>query len=163
MPTALVRPDPTSFAARLNDVLAAEGYDDRGGNKRLASEFGVKPPVVSDWRKGRYLPTPARVDAMATRWRIPYEWLYWGRGQRPSLLRGAEHSNPRSAQTDRAIDDLRVAVSALVALVAARSPDEASALSVTFRKHLPDDSLREGLLSELLSVLDDAATKRPPP
>lgn len=163
MPTDPQRPDPAAFAKRLKLCLTANGYDERGAGKRLAEEFDVKPPVVSDWRKGRYLPTASRVRAMAALWQVPYDWLYWGEGPGPNFAPPpspkADKGHARSKQTERAIDDLRVAVSALYALVAARSSVEAESLAKAMKKHLPADSLQDSLLTELLSVLAAGAER----
>lgn len=167
MPTVTELPDAKAFAARLNRCLAVNGYDERGGNIRLATEYDVRPPVVTDWRKGRHLPSPSKVRRMAQAWRVPYDWLYWGEGNEPSPVRETPPAylvEPRSSsKRDDAIYDLRVAVSALYAVMAAERPAEATAIAASLRSKVKPERLkdRDGLLGELLSVLDEA--RRSPP
>lgn len=156
MPTAHELPDPAAFSQRLNACLERFGYSERGGGKRLADEFGVKPPVVSDWRRGRFLPSAAKVRAMAKQWRVPYDWLYWGEGRSPFTGVGEARTAyaPKTSGQDSAIDELRIVVSALIAVLAAKRPAEAAALSAALKRTVSPEKLREGLMVELLSVLD---------
>lgn len=165
MPTDTELPNAKAFSERLNRCLAMHGYDERGGNSRLAAEYDVRPPVVSDWRKGRHLPSPNKVRRMAQAWRVSYDWLYWGEGPAPSLVRESSpptYAAPRKV-SDGALYDLRVAVSALYAVMASERPTEAAAIAASLRSKVKPERLkdRDGLLSELLSVLDDA--RRTPP
>jgi transcriptional regulator with XRE-family HTH domain len=160
MPTAKELPDRAGFAERLNACLVAFGYGERGGDARLAMEFGVKPPVVSAWRSGRHLPAIGKVRRMAQEWSVPVDWLYWGEGAPPPNIGAAAPLYGRSRgtlvkQTESAIDELRLIVGTFAAVMAAKRPAEGEAVARALRRHAP--RAKEGLVAEVLAILETPA------
>lgn len=86
MPTDNNQPDPMRFAERFNEVLSARGLSKRGINAKLASEYDVSAPTVTQWRQGKYVPEPSKVRKMAREFKVPFEWLYWGEGEPPQFV-----------------------------------------------------------------------------
>lgn len=73
MPTKIdtIKPANKVVAERIRAGMTAFGYGVRGGNKAFAALYigdEKRSPMVSDWRKGRYLPEPEKLERMATDW-----------------------------------------------------------------------------------------------
>jgi transcriptional regulator with XRE-family HTH domain len=166
MPISLPKPDPQAFSDRLNELLTARGVPDRGRGADLAAMFAVKPPTVSGWLNGRYMPEADKVLAMAEHWRVGFDWLYFGRGDPPSVIRrhrGLE--DPEAPATpEQAIErlrgDMQSVRAALIAFAAAaesKTPGVAAAFLVNLQATARDAYYSErgfhGLLEASLEQL----------
>jgi transcriptional regulator with XRE-family HTH domain len=176
MPISLPKPDPEEFAKRLNETLDARGYEPgRGRGKKLATLFDVSQPVASAWLNGKHMPSADKVLAMSEHWKVPFEWLYFNRGELPSAIaRFRGLVDPDAPVTpEQAIERLRgdmLAVrSALLAFAGAvnsKLPGVAGAFLENFRQTARDPYYAErgfhGLLEGALEQIAGSGAEEQP-
>ena len=118
--------DAEAFAQRLNQVLdTAKGAPPDKRGAWLGRLFGVSKMTASGWLAGAYMPEPAKVLAMCDRWKVPFMWLYFGRGdmnEAIALTRG-EEIEPKSLSTR--LDALTMALGVAAELLDGEQPTEA--------------------------------------
>jgi hypothetical protein len=108
MPNKLTEQEKEAFRQRLLKGMTAHGYDVPGGIKEFAERYANgKSPMVSQWRIGRYMPGPSKLQQIAHDWKCSYEWLRFGNGAPPKW---AEGSAVVAFTPERRADDNVVAV-----------------------------------------------------
>lgn len=156
-----VKPENLPVAERIRAGMAAFGYSARGANKDFADRYigdRNKSPMVSDWRKGRYLPEADKLQAMAADWSTTFEWLRFGRGAPPAWYGGETKPTPIFTRERRADDDvtaMRLALLAVAETLLRKTPDAAD----YFRAYLSALARAENFSSRpaLLGALDGIA------
>ena len=157
-----------AFADRLKAGMAHAGYADRGNLARFAAAYGVKAPVVTQWRDGKYLPTFEKVRIMAKEFGCDAEWLYSGEGEPPEWFGGNASSAVASIFTPerRAEDDVtavQIAIESLAVALLKRSQGASTAFladldAVTrLRKFSKNHALLGRLVNIAESVQSDEA------
>jgi transcriptional regulator with XRE-family HTH domain len=175
MPSMLPKPDPAAFAERLNETLTARGIPVRGRGTKLAAMFQVKPPTVSGWLNGTYMPEADKVLAMSEEWKVPFEWLYFGRGALPSAIARLRGEPPPEAPASTAqqlarlqadITSLRTALVGLTRATNAHVSGVAPAFLSELQEAARDDYYADrgfhGVLVGLLEQLVESAEAAQP-
>jgi hypothetical protein len=81
MPIDTIPAENKPVAERLRAGMNHFGYDVRGGKIEFAKRYlgdAKKAPMVTDWRKGRYLPGNEIMRAIAKDWSCTFDWLRFG-------------------------------------------------------------------------------------
>lgn len=120
------------MAERLRAGMEHFGYAPRGssgGIQAFAKKYlgaADQSPQVSDWRKGRYLPGPEIMRAIAKDWGCTFDWLRFGDGPAPAwYANGAAQPEQIFTQERRAGDHvlaLQLALESLTAAVMRKTP-----------------------------------------
>lgn len=169
MPTAEETKELQNFAERLRAGMSHCGYVLRGtdgnGFSDFAKKYGVKAPVVSEWRKGDYKPQHSKVRAMAAEFGCSADWLYYGEGKPPAWFSDkAQREIAQEAPADRPrryadgdVIALQIGIQSLAALVLANAPESAPAFLADIHQRIvdrrfgdPDD--QGGLLQQLQRI-----------
>lgn len=80
MPKLDPKQDAHAFSERLNRALAERNFPERGRGAELARRYRVSQPTAHAWLKGKHMPMPQVVKAMAAAYGVDYDWLYFGTG-----------------------------------------------------------------------------------
>lgn len=156
------KPKPTTESRALDAAMINGGIQ----NAALAHHVKVSDGLVSQWRRGRR-PVPAKHAPRVAGFLDL---------QDPGLI-SAEYAQVRAAQTgnavaelaapgvpdnlamkrlEYAVDSLRYAMSALIAVMVTHRPAEARDAAQAIRKRVPPKFARSGFLADLLQALDKA-------
>lgn len=160
MPTDQSTPN-AEFAQRLRTCMRYFGYEEHGGNKRFADAYGVSGPVVTDWRKGRYMPEYSKIRKMAAEFECSADWLYSGEGSAPAWMskeaEEAPAAKPIFTKERRASDDvlaLQIGLESLLVAVLQRTPGAAEAFLADVKPVAKGHgfSMKAGLLGSLVDI-----------
>ena len=75
------KPPSESLGSRLRKVRVAFG----DAQQDIATKLGITRSSVSQWENDTVMPTVDKVEVMALRYSLPFEWLMFGRGDEPTL------------------------------------------------------------------------------
>lgn len=159
-----------TLSDRLRKAMAEVGMN----QKELAGRVGVKPPSVNGWlsAKAKFLRGENLLKA-AKALGVSEMWLAEGKGpmRAEALPRSAGNVVPLHKAAEREPDlaiarlendvhALNLALGSLVAAMVSHRPTEAEDVAATLRRRVPAKFQDQGLLSELLAVLDRAGARK---
>ncbi len=152
-----------AFGERLRAGMQHAGYSERGAYKRFATLYGVSQPVVSDWRKGRYLPEHPKAKRMAKEFECETDWLYYGEGPAPKWFGTTTRSIAPTRMTgvDLVAAHNQIALESLLeALVATtRGAAKAFLADVVESAHQRGVDPEEGFLLSLSDIAREAVAR----
>lgn len=163
MPTDTIPPENKPVAERIRAGMTAFGFDYHGGKKAFAARYKRDPAMVSDWRKGRFLPGTEDLFAMCMDWNCTFEWLRFGKGNAPAWYTGesAESSAiPFISKEQHADGDavaVRIALESLIAALLPRTQGVAGAFLADLTKMAKKHrfSTKRGLLLKLCGIAQE--------
>lgn len=159
----LDHPDMPKSAAEIRRENFAAEVEKAGGAQKFADLHEGNVDYVRQMLNGKGVKGGRNIGDRSAR-RIE------GYLKKPKNWLDQDHSDPRSPalvtnQAENDVDALRFFAAALTAAMAAIRPGEGAAVAATLRKKAPKKFVENGLLKELLQVLDKGSKKakiRPP-
>lgn len=160
-----------TLADRLRKAMSEANMN----QKALANAVGVKPPSVNGWlsAKAKFLRGENLLKA-AKALGVSDLWLAEGKGPMRLDVPQDTTSNVvpirnelnfpapdlQIARLENDIHALNLAIGSLVSVMVNHRPAEAGDVAGALRRQVPEKFRDQGLLSELLAVLDKAGAKR---